>query len=182
MSALQHHAARTRRVDQFDIMGDHDAYAIEPTHRLRDGLARPAVHMIGWLVQHQHVGIAGQRTSDLQPLGFASRESLVSVCPIVADVQRVADGDGLARPIRREIIQIRRRFISTLRTVGDCHLARVRRDCPRIGGKHAAGEFGQCGLANAIVSQHCGPDGRECRGQMFEQWFRRARIAVGNIG
>jgi hypothetical protein len=49
-------ALRAKRIEQGSVMRDEQSHATEPGECMFDDLARYGINMVGWLVQHKHVG------------------------------------------------------------------------------------------------------------------------------
>ncbi|VWM04884.1 Uncharacterised protein [Collinsella intestinalis] len=136
-----------------------------------------AIEVIGRLIHCEHIGSLPERAGDLQFLALTETELVPAPGHVIGETQAFAEAAGLAAKVEREVHQDRGRFVCLLWAVGGEQTARNR---SRVGFQKAAGDFGERGLAAAVVAQKPGPTLRESNGHVIQNRVLRCGVRVGH--
>ena len=79
--SFEYDASCACSVNQCDIVGYYDAYALVLAHDFDYGF-----NVVGGFVKHEHIGMRCDCASDLQSFRFASGKRFITVGPVIADV------------------------------------------------------------------------------------------------
>ena len=84
--SFEYDASCACSVNQCDIVGDYDAYALVLAHDFDYGFPCFTINVVGGFVKHEHIGTRCDCASDLQSFRFASGKRFITVGPVIADV------------------------------------------------------------------------------------------------
>lgn len=83
--SFEYDASCTCSVNQCDIVGDYDAYALVLAHGFDYGFPYFTINVVGGFVKHEHIGTRCDCASDLQSFRFTSAKRFITVGPVIAD-------------------------------------------------------------------------------------------------
>lgn len=84
--SFEYDASCACSVNQRDIVGYYDAYALALAHDFDYGFPCFTINVVGGFVKHEHIGTRCDCASDLQSFRFASGKRFITVGPVIADV------------------------------------------------------------------------------------------------